>query len=121
MNRLKCSVAAIFIFMSVLLANFPAEASPLHHAAFIGDLELTEMLIAGGADVDERDVNGYTPLLLAIREGHTDLAKVLIANGADVNASAVGDSGKDTSPLDLSVIIDDRELESLLLKKGARR
>lgn len=117
MNRLQN--AAIFLFMAVSAAQFPAEASPLHAAALNGDLELTKTLIASGADVDERDVNGFTPLLLAVQEGHVNLAKILIANGADVNAAAADDG--DFSPLDLSVILDNRELEPLLLKNGSRR
>jgi ankyrin repeat protein len=94
-------------------------ASPIHEAAVAGDVELVEMLIENGADVDDRDVHGYTPLLLAIQAGHTDIAKVLIAGGADVNARAVNDGGEDVTPLYLSIILGHGLTESLLRGHGA--
>ena len=94
-------------------------ASPIHDAALTGDVELMEMLIANGADVDERDVHGYTPLLLAIQEGYTDMAKTLIVNGADVNARAVSDGGNDVTPLYLSIILGRGAVETLLRGHGA--
>jgi ankyrin repeat protein len=77
------------------------------------------MLIENGADVDDRDVHGYTPLLLAIQAGHTDIAKVLIAGGADVNARAVNDGGEDVTPLYLSIILGHGLTETLLRGHGA--
>jgi len=112
-----------FLGSLILLASFAfssmALASPIHDAALAGDVELMEMLIANGADVDTRDVHGYTPLLLAIQEGHTDIAKTLIANGADVNARAVSSSGDDVTPLYLSIILGRGIVADLLRDNGA--
>lgn len=109
------------LFLGSFPTAGPAFASPIHEAAVAGDVELVEMLIENGADVDDRDVHGYTPLLLAIQSGHTDIAKVLIAGGADVNARAVNDGGEDVTPLDLSIILGHRFTESLLRGHGAVR
>jgi len=113
----------IFLGSLLIMAGFAftptALASPIHDAALTGDVELMEMLIANGADVDERDVHGYTPLLLAIQEGHTDIAKVLITNGADVNTRAASDGGEDVTPLYLSIILGHGGIEDLLLGHGA--
>lgn len=44
--------------------------------------------IDGGADVNAKAPNGYTPLLSAVSYGHLDMALVLIEKGADLNAKA---------------------------------
>ena len=108
-----------FVLMASLVFAPTALASPIHEAALAGDVELVEMLIANGADVDDRDVQGYTPLLLAIQEGHTDIARVLITHGADVNTRAVSDGGDYVTPLDLSIILDRRAVGSFLRDHGA--
>jgi ankyrin repeat protein len=45
-------------------------------------------LINGGADVNAKASNGYTPLLTAVSYSHVDMALVLIENGADLHAKA---------------------------------
>jgi ankyrin repeat protein len=109
------------IFLAVFAVHSPGGASPIHDAVLNGEVELVEILIANGADVDERDVHGYTPLHLAIQQGNTDAAKVLINNGADVNAKTIGDNGNDLSPLYLSIILGRSAVESLLLDNRAQR
>ena len=107
------------LLLACLVFTSTGLAGPIHEAAVAGDVELMEMLIANGADVDERDVHGYTPLHLAIQEGYTDMAKTLIANGADVNARAASDGGNDVTPLYLSIILGRGAVESLLRGNGA--
>jgi len=122
---MKIDLKNKYIFLSSLLLwvslvfSATGLASPIHDAALTGDVELMEMLIANGADVDERDVHGYTPLLLAIQEGYTDMAKTLIVNGADVNARAVTDGGNDVTPLYLSIILGRGAVANLLRGHGA--
>jgi ankyrin repeat protein len=45
--------------------------------------ELVEMLLAAGADVDQRDVNDYTPLHIAAAQGDVRAVDMLLAAGAD--------------------------------------
>ena len=118
MKPFKKNIFSLLLLASLALPS-AGLASPIHDAALTGDVELMEMLIANGADVDDRDVHGYTPLILAIQEGHTDIAKTLIANGADVNARAASDGGNDVTPLYLSIILGRGVVENLLLGKGA--
>jgi ankyrin repeat protein len=113
-----CFLGSLLFLGSFILVE-PTLASPIHEAAVAGDVELVEMLIEKGADVDDRDVHGYTPLILAIQAGNTDIAKVLINNGADVNASAASDGGEDVTPLYLSIILGHGLTESLLRRHGA--
>ena len=123
MDRMRELIKMFFLGSLLFLGSFSitgtAFASPIHEAAVAGDVELVEILIENGADVDDRDVHGYTPLLLAIQAGHTDIAKVLIAGGADVNARAVNDGGEDVTPLYLSIILGHGLTESLLRGHGA--
>ena len=51
-----------------------------------GDPAAVEALLDRGADVDAKDIDGRTALMLAIQNGHLDVVKALIAKGADVNA-----------------------------------
>jgi uncharacterized protein len=72
--------------------------TPLLYATRQGDLPITRLLIEAGADIEQSDANGGTPLLTAIinatvasRPGvstqHVETAHYLIERGADVNAT----------------------------------
>lgn len=68
--------------------------TPLHYAAYTGQVECVETLIEYGAKIDERDNNGYTPFLLMNLHGKIsiqtkfEISKLLLDAGA--NISAVG-------------------------------
>jgi ankyrin repeat protein len=62
--------------------------TPLHSAATHGADSVVQLLLERGADVDARDVNGYTPLMDA---GSVAVVQLLLAAGAD--ATAVDDGG----------------------------
>lgn len=56
--------------------------SALHNAAIGGNLEVAKILIANGADVNQSNRHGTTPLMLA---GEASMAELLVANGAMVS------------------------------------
>ncbi|PNH08377.1 Ankyrin repeat and KH domain-containing protein 1 [Tetrabaena socialis] len=58
----------------------------LTNAGFTGDAEYAKERLAGGANVDERDMWGYTGLHWACYKSHVEVTKVLLAAGADVHA-----------------------------------
>jgi Zn-dependent protease with chaperone function len=51
-----------------------------------GDTEAVKKLIDDGADVNAKDEDGKTPLMLAAEMGHRDIVKILLTEGAEVNA-----------------------------------
>ena len=94
---------------------FSAEVASIHEAASLGVLDKVNAFLEDGIDVNAKDSQGMTPLLLAARGGHKDVAELLINKGADVN-------GKDNSgytPLSWAIWNEDREMIKLLVTNGA--
>ena len=50
-----------------------------------GNAEGVRNAIQSGADVNEKDDFGSTPLDSAVYDGHKEIVEILIANGADPN------------------------------------
>jgi ankyrin repeat protein len=64
-------------------------ASSFHALCKNGTAAKIEDAVAGGADVNARDANGWTPLMYAARyNSRADAVSALIAGGADVSAAA---------------------------------
>ena len=57
------------------------ELTPLHRAAAIGYKEIAELLITNGANVNAKDVDGETPLDLAIKQEYPETADLLRKHG----------------------------------------
>ncbi|KAG8501302.1 hypothetical protein CXB51_003433 [Gossypium anomalum] len=55
----------------------------LHCAARHGALDAVKLLTSRSYDVNVPDGNGYTPLMLAAREGHGSMCELLISHGAN--------------------------------------
>jgi uncharacterized protein len=75
----------------------PGAKTPLLYATRTGSLEMTRLLVEAGADLEQTDENGITPLLNAVLNAsvandgraseHFATAEYLIERGADVGAS----------------------------------
>jgi ankyrin repeat protein len=89
--------------------------TPLHIAAIFDRKEITELLIAEGADVNAKNKRGTTPLNQAAALGHTNVAALLIAARADVNAKNKWGS----TALNQAVERGRKETAELLIAKGA--
>lgn len=86
----------------------------LHVAAAADQRTVFPILIEAGADINAFDINGQSPLILAIDNGHIDAVIDLCEAGADVNAS----HKNGFSPLCLAVRRG-IEMVNLLLALGA--
>ncbi|WP_028328625.1 ankyrin repeat domain-containing protein [Brachyspira alvinipulli] len=58
----------------------------LYLAASSGYADIVDGLVKFGADIEEKSLDGATPLILFCRNNDIDAAKILIENGADVSA-----------------------------------
>jgi len=65
-----------------------AGKTQLMEAAAEGALERIGELLAGGAQVDQRNANGGTALMYAASAGHLDAMRLLLDHGADPEARA---------------------------------
>ncbi|HSG28499.1 MAG TPA: ankyrin repeat domain-containing protein, partial [Candidatus Krumholzibacterium sp.] len=57
--------------------------TPIHQAAFMGDLDLVQLLISLGAGPDARNTRNQSPLLYAAYNGQTEVCGFLIGKGAE--------------------------------------
>ncbi|VVC35473.1 Hypothetical protein CINCED_3A004169 [Cinara cedri] len=90
-------------------------STPLHLAAGYNNLEVTEFLLAQGADVNARDKGGLIPLHNASSYGHLDIATLLIQHKTIVNAT----DNWGFTPLHEAAQKGRTQLSALLLAHGA--
>src|SRR5215467_13764593 len=92
--------------------------TPLMWAAPTGSPELIRALIDAGANVNAQDIQGMSPLMLAVASENQDLAvvRVLLQSGANVNAR----SGRGETALDWARKFGSRPVIAALQKAGAR-
>lgn len=52
-----------------------AGMAALHEAVLTGNLEVVKLLVKYGADVHQRDEDGWTPLHMACSDGYPEIAR----------------------------------------------
>ena len=74
-----------------LQVNMPVDSfeSPLTLAACGGHVELADLLIERGANIEEVNDEGYTPLMEAAREGHGEMVALLLSHGKEFSAFGI--------------------------------
>ncbi|XP_060774054.1 protein phosphatase 1 regulatory subunit 27b [Neoarius graeffei] len=65
---------------------YPSGMAAIHEAVLSGNLECVKLLVKYGADIMQRDEDGWTPLHMACSDGFPHIAKFLLSLGADPEA-----------------------------------
>jgi ankyrin repeat protein len=81
-NRIGIAEVLIRKYGADLNCVDKAGRTPLHWAAFNGDLDTTTFLFSAGADISARDNDGYTPLHKAVWRGKLECVRLLLERGA---------------------------------------
>ena len=89
--------------------------SELHNAALSGDSEKITALLRNGADIEERDRYGCTPLMTAVTRGRLDCVQMLLDYGADLHVT--DNDGK--TALHQAALYGKLEMVRLLVRLGA--
>ena len=89
----------------------------LHDAVKYNDIERVTLLVEQGADKDEGDISGCTPLYWASRGGHLELAQYLVEQGATLDKATM--YGR--TPLMSATYMGHLEVTRYLLEQGADR
>ncbi len=88
--------------------------TPLLFAARVGDLASTKLLVAAGANVNDRAPYGTSATVVAAHSGHGELAAFLLEKGADPDAAGAG-----YTALHAAIVRQDEKLVGALLVHGA--
>ncbi len=100
---------------SLLNIKDAAGNTPLHHAAIMGSVELAELLLSKGADINAVNAQQNTPLHEAIGTKKENVASLLIEKGADIRR---GNIFKHT-PLHRAASANLKNIGERLIAKGA--
>ena len=90
------------------------DETALMFASRFGDVESARLLLAAGADANDRDAWGVSATMLAAFSGHGEVARLLLANGADPNVDASG-----FTALHCAIMRRDGATVAALLQRGA--
>jgi Flp pilus assembly protein TadD len=81
-------LVAVACVMGILISSstsYAGKNEDLLGAADEGNTSRVKVLLSKGADVNVKNKDGYTPLLISAFNGHTETVRLLLAKGADVN------------------------------------
>ncbi|XP_044729331.1 uncharacterized protein LOC123292680 [Chrysoperla carnea] len=102
--------------LSEVLQNHQKEILLLNIAANEGDVQTVQRLLNDGANVNDKDVDGRTPLHFAVSNGHINVVNMLLQNGAVVTEA----TKKGNTPLHTATSKGYKEIIEVLLQHISR-
>lgn len=106
-------------------ASLGYKQTALHISAMENQVDCVEYLLEAGAEIDAKNVLGWSPLMWASATGAVECVRALVDAGADVNLKATGtpkDDGTETitNPLkEARKCAKAREVSMILIRAGA--
>ena len=94
-------------------------AGPIHDAIMNGNIDEVQLQLDAGADANEENSIGYSPLHYAAGVGRIDIVELLIEHGANINAT--DSSNKGATPLDYAHWKGQMEVVEVLKAHNAQR
>ena len=125
-RRIRFSYAAGLLWAALLMTLTGmayAKWSPTTYAIRHNMPALAGMLVQAGIAVNKRDMNGQTPLGLAINAGDVHLVASLLRHGADVNLEIIARQPRTSvryTPLRLAILKRDDVIIEILRQAGAK-
>jgi len=107
----RCAIALVLI----LFGSSATVAGPLHEAARVGEIDRANALIDAGADVNELDEYGETPLIRSILDGQPTVAMLLLDRGAAIDTRNRGGF----TALHAAAYAGSSEIAEALIARGA--
>ncbi len=98
-----------------VVVKTPINHKLLSHAAAQGHLDLVKEMISLGTNIEIKDKDGNTPLMLASRTGHLEIVEFLLAEGAELQAK----NNNGNTALHFASWNGYLEVVKLLLEQGA--
>lgn len=92
------------------------ERRPLHYAAMHGHAGIVSYLLES-VDPTATDMDGYTPLMHAITQGHLEVVRIFVTDKITLEPTAISN---DLIPLSLACQYGHVEVARLLLQRGAK-
>jgi len=111
-HLLLTTIAAVVLVVTGL-------AGPIHDAIMNENIDEVQLQLDAGADVNEENSIGYTPLHYAAGVGRIDILELLIEHGANINAT--DSSNKGATPLDYAHWKGQTEVIEVLKTHNAQR
>lgn len=80
-------IFSLFVLITILFTSVLSYAAidNFFHAAAYDDLDTIQQFLNKGIDINAKDADGATALILAVKNSNYEIARVLLGNGADIN------------------------------------
>ena len=117
---MKTVMTAILVVTLLIVTGCGKQENPtphvsLHVAALQGNIDEIQKHIKAGSDLNEKDVYGSSPLIIAVTFGKTEVARALIEAGADMKIK----NNEGSTPLHIAAFLCRTEIVEALLDNGA--